>query len=116
MKRLILIVICAGLLTGYAAAQEIHTLTTPATVTTSTYALRYVGLDVAGNRIVVEAVSNTGVVVSKTYDSSTSPTGATLLHSLNTANFTVNSLVKAVFNRLIADGVIPAGSVSGTPQ
>jgi hypothetical protein len=113
--RLLLIVALLSL--GFAAgAQEIHTLTTPATLTTTTYSLNYVGLDVANNRIRVELVSNTGALVSKVYDNSTTPTGATLLHTLNTANFSVNSLVKGIFIRLIADGVIPAGSVSGTPQ
>jgi hypothetical protein len=116
LRRLLFLIVCVGLLTGYAAAQEIHTLSSPVSVTTTTYSLSYLGLDVVNNRIVAQVTSNTGVTVSKTYDATTSPTGATLLHSLNTSNFTTTSLVKAVYNRLIADGVIPAGSVSGTPQ
>jgi hypothetical protein len=114
--RIFATVVVLGLLTNAGSAQEIHTLTTPVTVTTTTYTLTYLGLDVAGNRIVVNLTSNTGVLLSKTYDNTTTPTGATLLHTLNIANFTTNSLVKAVYNRLIADGVIPAGSISGTPQ
>jgi hypothetical protein len=97
-------------------AQEVHTLTAPAVTTTSTYTISYVGLDVANSTIRVDIVSNTGLHVFKTYDASTTPTGATLLHNLNTANFTTTSLVKQVFNRLQADGVISAGSVSGIPQ
>lgn len=114
--RLIVLCVVALSLSGAPRAQEVHTLTSPTSVTTSTYTLQYIGLDVANSRIVVQVVSNAGVQVTKTYDASTSPTGATLLHNLNTANFSSNSLVKAVFNRLIADGAIPAGSVAGSPQ
>jgi hypothetical protein len=115
-RRLFLAVALLVGLSLSGAAQEIHTLTTPVSVTTTTYSLSYVGIDVANNRIVETFTSNAGAVVTKTYDSTTAPTGATLLHTLNTANFSTNSLIKAVYNRAITDGVIPAGSVSGTPQ
>lgn len=98
------------------AAQESVSLTTPIAQNISTIALRRVILDVTANVIVVEWNDNTGKTFSKQYDGTTSPTGATLLHTLNTANFSVNSLVKQVYNRLLADGAIPAGSVSGTAQ
>jgi hypothetical protein len=116
-RRLLLsLVVLVGLCVSHAPAQELHSLTTPQSVTVSSYTLTSMFLDVANNRIVIVLTSNTGVVVQKTYDASTSPTGATLLHNLNTANFTVNSLVKAVYARVVSDGVIPAGSVIGTPQ
>lgn len=38
-----------------------------------------------------------------------------ILHLLNTANLTSNSLIKRMMNYLIALGELPAGSVSGTP-
>lgn len=107
----------AGVLFGRAVvAQEVHTLTVPTSVTTTTYTITNVVLDAQNSRIRVELVSNTGVILTKVYDSTTTPTGATLLHTLNTSNFSVNSLIKQAYNRLVTDGVIPAGSVGGTPQ
>lgn len=44
------------------------------------------------------------------------PTGAALLTALNTANLTSNSLLRRTLLRLQADGYIPAGTVSGTPD
>ena len=35
---------------------------------------------------------------------------------LNTANFSVNSMHKKILQRLTADGVIPPGTVTGTPD
>lgn len=107
-------------------AQEAVTLTTPVAKTTSTYTIAYVGLDVANSRIVVQLASNIGDPLIATYDAAglavngvpkaPTPTGATLLHSLNAANFTTNSFVKQVYTRLQTDGVIAAGSVTGSPQ
>jgi hypothetical protein len=90
-------------------------LAAPVSVITSTYVVRYIGLDLAASRIVVELVSNQGGVLTKVYDGSTTPTGAALLNALNTSNNTTTSLVKHVYQRLIADGVV-AGNISGTPQ
>jgi hypothetical protein len=95
---------------------EQHTLTTPTTATTTLYTLTYVGFDLVGQRIVVSVTSDQGALLTHTYDSTTVPTGATLLHNLNTGNFSSTSLVKITLQRLATDGVIPAGSVTGTPS
>lgn len=107
----VLILACISLV-----AQEAVTLTTPVVKTDTTYSVKYIGLDYSASTIVVQLQSNTGFVVVKTYDATTTPTGATLLHNLNTANFSVNSLMKAVYNRLLTDGVIPTGSITGSAQ
>ena len=48
-----------------------------------------------------------------TYDSATTPTGASLIVSLNKANLTTISLEKRIMNQLITSGLV-AGSVGGT--
>jgi hypothetical protein len=94
---------------------ESLTLTTPiAKPSTTAFHVSSLFLDVDGLRIVVTLVGDTGETLSKQYDSFTTPTGATLLHSLNIGNFSVNSLMKAVYTRLGLDGVI-VGTVNGVP-
>lgn len=114
MKTLLFVLfILAG---AFATAQEIVTLTTPQTATATSCSVNYLGLDLSASRIIVEVtLSPTGAKAQKVYDGTTTPTGATLLHNLNTGNFSVNSLMKAVYNRLSTDGVC-AGTVGGTPQ
>lgn len=117
MKRLFIPLLLAVAVSGGAIAQEAVTLTTPVT---STIAAKHVGnicLSLDNNTIVAEVHSAShAVTATKVYDATTTPTGATLLHQLNIGNFSVNSLLKAVYTRLIADGVIEAGAVTGTPQ
>lgn len=96
-------------------AQEAVTLTAPIVKTANGCALDTLILDVARSRIVVTLTCAGGDPITKQYDSFTTPTGASLLTSLNRGNFTVNSLTKAVYTRLITDGVI-IGTVSGVPQ
>lgn len=99
------------------ARQELVSLTTPVTyINTSQYHLSSLLLDVDNLQITATLVApSPAAPIIKSYTSRTNPTGATLLHSLNTSNFTVNSLIKTVYNRLITDSVI-TGTVSGTPQ
>lgn len=100
------------------SAQERVDLTTPVVATTSSMHVGYVGLDLDNSRIIaqVENASN-AVLVVKTYDATTTPTGATLLNQLNlSTNTTGNSLIRKVYTRLTLDGVIPAGTVAGAPQ
>lgn len=88
-------------------------LTTPQVATATTYTLNYLGINVVTGTIVVEVKSNLGALITKVYDSTTIPTGASLLSTLNTSNNSAGtSLVKRVFNRLVTDGVI-VGTVSG---
>lgn len=48
-----------------------------------------------------------------TYDSSTTPTGASLIVSLNKANLSTTSLEKRIMNQLLTSGFV-AGTVGGT--
>lgn len=121
MKKRMLIVGCAvvALMVG-AGAQERVDLTTPI-VKTSTQncqldELHFSNLSVVANaRIDVVLLCNNSDKVTKTYNQHTSPTAASLVTTLNTANNSTTSLIKRVYNRLITDGVI-TGTVSGSPQ
>jgi hypothetical protein len=117
IKKLLLLTAIAATFAGGAVAQEAVTLTTPQTITVTNKHVSYIGLSLDTNTIVVQVENGANAIVAvKTYDATTMPTGATLLHQLNIGNFSVNSLLKAVYNRLITDGVIEAGSVTGSPQ
>lgn len=119
MKRgvLTLGLLTLGLLAGAAFAQERVDLTAPiAKVSTQNCALDYFVIDVGNSRIKVDLKCNNGDVVSKVYDGTTNPSGATLLSQLNTSNNSAGtSLIRRIYNRLTADGVL-TGSVTGTPQ
>jgi len=94
---------------------EQHDLTTPVTITTNNYKLTFMTINSIAQSVSFNVSDNNGNVIGKTYDASTTPTGATVIHSLNTGNFTVTSMTKTILQRLATDGVIPPGSVSGTP-
>jgi len=99
-------------------AQEVVTLTTPIAKPTATNCtLDQLLIDVKGKRIVVEVSYSNGDTVSKQYDAFTTPTGASLLTTLNRSNNSVGntSLVNKVFIRLGLDGIC-VGTVGGTPQ
>ena len=96
-------------------AQEVVNLTAPITKPNiSSCKLDRMTLDIT-NSVVTIGLICTDIRINKEYDSNTNPTGAALLTALNRANFTVNSLIKAVYNRLITDGVV-TGTVTGTAQ
>lgn len=116
----LILAICAlcAIVAPMITAQEKITLTVPiAKLATSDCALDYLVLDVGNARITAYLKCNNGDMVSKVYDSATTPTGATLLSTLNTSNNSgANpSLIKKVYTRLTLDGVL-TGTVSGTPQ
>ena len=98
---------------------EIVTLTSPLTkpnVTTVT--LDQIIINRTNMSIYITWFGNTGEQFSASYPTpspNSQPSGSTLIHTLNTSNFSTNSLQKQVFNRLIADGYL-AGTVSGTPD
>jgi len=96
-------------------AQEKLTLTTPISVSKTGWDITSMFIDVQGSRIIVSLLSNNGEVLVKTYDASTTPTGAFLISNLNTANLTTRSLLQRVFDRLITDGAF-VGTVTGTPR
>ena len=74
-----------------------------------------IAIDIDASAVVATLTGANGDTVTKVYDATTNPTGASLISTLNTSNNSTTSLIRRVYNRLIADGVI-AGTVSGTPQ
>jgi hypothetical protein len=118
MNRLIAFVVAVLLSLAAVAviAQESVTITTPVAKTTTSQRVSYIGLDLDNRKIVVELKSNLGETTNKVYDETTTPTGASLLTTLNRSNNSTTSLVKRVYQRLQTDGAIPAGSITGTPQ
>lgn len=95
---------------------EYHILTTPATTSVTTYKVSSLLLDAEGERVEVIVKDNLGHVVRTLYHSTTTPTGRTLLITLNKANLSTNSLQKRVLKQLASDGVIDAGTVTGSPD
>lgn len=80
------------------------------------YELERLTIDVKQKSIAAQLLGTNGESKSVVYNSTTSPTGASLLSTLNTSNNSAGtSLIKRVYNRLIADGVL-VGSVSGSPD
>ena len=123
MTRRVLLLIAALLVVSIGPrAQEVVTLTTPiAKPSTSTCQLDelhlYPAVVFATSRIVVQVRCNNGDLISKQYDQFTTPTGASLLTTLNRSNNSVGnpSFIAKIYTRLVADGVI-VGTVSGAVQ
>jgi len=44
------------------------------------------------------------------------PVATTLMNQLNTLNMSTNSLHKRILERLVTDGQLPAGTVTGAPD
>lgn len=98
-------------------AQEVINLTTPVTPpANNSCRLERLTIEPIVGRIYVYLLGTNGESTSKVYDSSTTPTGASLISSLNTSNNSAGtSLVRRIYNRLQLDGVC-VGTVTGTPQ
>lgn len=116
-----------GFLLGLAvtvSAQEVVNLTTPVSITRSTFRLKSVymeSLDTATPTVNIQWLGNDGALNIALYPTpapqgSSQPSGATLFNVLNTSNLSINSFVKRAYQRLQADGYIAAGTISGTPQ
>jgi hypothetical protein len=104
----------AGLLLIPLSAQERVTLTTAETKPSNTqYTVAALHLDWTAQSIVVEMTGVNGERLTKAYTPTTTPTGSSLLVSLNKANLTTRSLNQRIFDRLILDGVL-VGTVAGT--
>lgn len=112
----LLVLALAVVALGLGRAQETVTLSTPVAQTTTTYRVQLITLDLDASTVYVQLRGTNNELIQKTYGPNTTPTGATLLHALNIGNFSTNSLLKAVYNRLLTDGVLPAGSVTGVAQ
>lgn len=129
-KQILLFVFIALLSTG--RAQELVTLTTPITTTSATNVrLERFQVDLASQIVHVQwlvrdasnntrqagsAVYSTPAVSNACTPAVAQPSGATLLHTINTANFSVNSLSKRLFQQLQTDCYLPAGTIAGTPE
>jgi hypothetical protein len=121
MKKILLVLVLT--LSTVGRAQELVTLTAPIThPNVTTFRIDKVTIDVTNQALYLQWLGNTGESFAANYptpapvDHPSQPTGATLLHTINTANFTVNSLVKRIEQELQADGYIGAGAISGSVQ
>ena len=89
-------------------------LTTPVTKPTlATYTLASLHLDWLAARVSVTVVGSDGQGIVVEY---TGPTATAMMTALNTANLSVKSLYRRVLEKLVLDGKLPGGTVSGTPQ
>jgi len=96
---------------------EQHDLTTPipAVGGTSFWRVQHITLHYDGD----DSYIKIGLVGENSERKSVGYTGdeaAVLIRQLNTANLSVNSLHKRVMGKITTDGLIGAGSVSGTPD
>jgi len=91
-------------------AEEL-TLTVPATITG--YRVKQVLFDWENASIKINVADASGVKVTALYSG---PVATTLMNQLNTVNLSTNSLHKRIMERLVADGKLPAGTVTGTPD
>ena len=130
------------LLSSSIKAQEIATLTTPATQPSITqYQVTFIGINRLNWQISLNFTPNTGPSISCTYGAGPVPIAApssnvgitcsngfinmnapsgfatvqAMIIALNKANMTTISLEKRIYNQVIADGVF-AASVTGVPQ
>lgn len=127
IRALLVVLVAMACLTAAGSAQEALNLATPVSIgTRSTWQVNYLHIDYKASSIAVEVQDNLGNIVSDRHDATTSPTGAALIASLNTANLassscggtpiTACSLAARLIKHLQGEGKIAAGSISGTPQ
>jgi len=90
---------------------EILTLTSPQSV--SNYTISSILFDWSRDRIVVIVGDGFGKTLELIYGGSVAHT---LMVALNKANMSTTSFQKRVFQQLVADGKLPAGSVTGSPE
>ncbi len=89
-------------------------LTTPIVPPTRTaYTFSRLVLDLEAQVIQAVVRGSDGVEVRGEW---TGATAVALMTALNTANLSTLSLVKRVLQKMVTDGKLPAGSVSGTPS
>lgn len=102
---------------------EIITLTTPLTKPSqTTITIERITFDRVAQSVYVQWSGNNGEAASYAYvtpapiGATVTRTGASLLSLVNTRNFTTNSMMKQILQLIQTDGLIGAGSVSGTPD
>jgi len=93
---------------------EILTLTTPLVIPDrTTYRVYRLVLDWQAQVIQVTVRGSDNVEVFAEY---TGTDAVSLMTTLNTANMSTSSLHKRTLQKLVTDGKLPAGTVSGTPE
>jgi len=90
---------------------EDYVLTSPSQITS--YRVMKLFLDWEGQRIKINVKAPSGERIYHTYQGSTA---VTLMTALNKMDLTTNSLHKRILERLETDGVLPDGSVTGSPD
>lgn len=88
-------------------------LTAPIVATRTTYTVLFLGLDWENAGISIRLKGSDGVVLSMGYAGNEA---TVLMTALNSANLSVKSLYRRLLERLVTDGKLPAGTVSGSPQ
>ena len=116
-----LMVFAALTLASPAFAEEVLTLTAPETkpsITNWRPTQLHIIAQPAEARTVTLVVEDTVTHDTRTcmWDANTTPTAATVISTLNTANLTSNSLQKRAMTAAQNLGFLAAGTVAGTPQ
>ena len=88
-------------------------LTLTAPISVPTYRVSKIIFDWTNARIVISVFDPVGDLVKCVY---TGSTATTLMTQLNTINLSTSSLHKRVLERLVTDGKLPAGTVTGSPD
>lgn len=118
MKQLLVVLLLVLSVGG--RAQEIVTLTSPVThPNVTTFRLDKITIDVTNQVLYIQWLGNTGEAFAASYPTpspNAQPSGATLLHTVNTTNFSGTSMVKRIEQQLQTDGYIGAGTISGSVQ
>lgn len=112
--RMVLAIGLIALLVMPAFADEQLTLSAPLPVPSiSLYSIDRVVFDWERALVMIAVRSNTGLAIELAY---TGPTALTMMTALNTMNLSVKSLKRRILERLILDGKLPSGTVSGSPD
>ncbi len=94
-------------------AEEL-TLTTPIPhPSIVSYKVVRIDMDMRSRYILIVVVGTDNSVISATY---TDDTAVLLMQQLNKLNLSIKSLQARVLERLVLDGKLPAGAVTGTPD
>ena len=89
-------------------------LTTPITPPSVTrYTIERLTLDWPGASIYLQLLGPNGEAASCVW---TGDTATTLMRALNKVNLSIKSLQRRLLERAVADGLLTAGAVSGTPD
>ncbi len=114
MKKFILVLVLILLIPIGVGAAEKAELTTPiVSPSTTSYEISRIILDVRGSMVFIELHSSIGTPYVATYRG---PVAKAMMRALNKADLSTKSLKRRIFERLIADGKLPAATVTGVPE